>query len=166
MMKRARPGFTLIELLVVIAIIAILAAILFPVFANAREKARSTSCLNNLKQLGTANRLYMDDWDNQFVYTDKTVGYTLLVWPKVLQSYIKSDASLRCPSDDGLPASVSTYAPMYGLPASVSSPMYIAYGTSYWYNIGLFNSSINSRSEADVISCDDPTDVLMSGDYP
>ncbi|MBQ0105519.1 MAG: DUF1559 domain-containing protein [Armatimonadetes bacterium] len=57
-----KKGFTLIELLVVIAIIAILAAILFPVFAQAREKARQTSCLSNLKQMGTALQLYMDDY--------------------------------------------------------------------------------------------------------
>lgn len=62
-MKR---GFTLIELLVVIAIIAILAAILFPVFAQAREKARQTQCLSNAKQLGTAVIMYMGDWDDCF----------------------------------------------------------------------------------------------------
>ena len=61
-MNRNR-GFTLIELLVVIAIIAILAAILFPVFAQAREKARQTACLGNMGQLGKAFRMYMDDWD-------------------------------------------------------------------------------------------------------
>ena len=61
-----KKGFTLIELLVVIAIIAILAAILFPVFAQAQEKARQTSCLSNLKQLGTAMILYCDDWDDAF----------------------------------------------------------------------------------------------------
>ena len=61
-----KKGFTLIELLVVIAIIAILAAILFPVFAQAREKARQTSCLSNLKQLGTACQLYVDDYDETF----------------------------------------------------------------------------------------------------
>ena len=61
-----KKGFTLIELLVVIAIIAILAAILFPVFAQAREKARQTSCLSNLKQLGPACQLYADDWDETY----------------------------------------------------------------------------------------------------
>ena len=63
MLKNKKQGFTLIELLVVIAIIAILAAILFPVFAQAREKARQTNCLSNCKQLGTALQLYTDDYD-------------------------------------------------------------------------------------------------------
>ena len=58
-----RRGFTLIELLVVIAIIAILAAILFPVFAQARDKARSVSCLSNMKQLGLALTMYLQDYD-------------------------------------------------------------------------------------------------------
>src|SRR5438445_6231709 len=67
--RRGRPGrggFTLIELLVVIAIIAILAAILFPVFALAREKARSSMCLSNQKQLGTAMMMYIQDYDERF----------------------------------------------------------------------------------------------------
>ncbi len=64
--RSARRGFTLIELLVVIAIIAILAAILFPVFAQAREKARQASCLSNLKQIGTATMMYMQDYDESF----------------------------------------------------------------------------------------------------
>src|SRR6266571_1468950 len=65
--ERSQPsGFTLIELLVVIAIIAILAAILFPVFALAREKARSATCLSNQKQLGTAMSMYVQDYDERF----------------------------------------------------------------------------------------------------
>jgi prepilin-type N-terminal cleavage/methylation domain-containing protein/prepilin-type processing-associated H-X9-DG protein len=64
--KRNREGFTLIELLVVIAIIAILAAILFPVFARARRAAMKTSCLNNLKQIGTAVNMYNNDWDDRY----------------------------------------------------------------------------------------------------
>ena len=65
-MPRTKRGFTLIELLVVIAIIAILAAILFPVFAQAREKARQTSCLSNLKQAATATLMYVQDYDETF----------------------------------------------------------------------------------------------------
>jgi prepilin-type N-terminal cleavage/methylation domain-containing protein len=69
MTVRSRSGgFTLIELLVVIAIIAILAAILFPVFAQAREKARAASCLSNCKQLGLSQMMYTQDWDEQFQY--------------------------------------------------------------------------------------------------
>src|ERR1700737_4207880 len=63
MKRNPRTGFTLIELLVVIAIIAILAAILFPVFAQARESARMTSCVSNMRQLGTALRMYSQDYD-------------------------------------------------------------------------------------------------------
>jgi len=66
MVSSRRPAFTLIELLVVIAIIAILAAILFPVFAQAREKARQTTCVSNLKQLGTAALMYAQDFDEQW----------------------------------------------------------------------------------------------------
>src|SRR5437870_12262848 len=65
-----RTGFTLIELLVVIAIIAILAAILFPVFAQAREKARQTGCLSNTKQIGTAVNMYLQDYDETFPFSD------------------------------------------------------------------------------------------------
>jgi len=64
--RRTRSGFTLIELLVVIAIIAILAAILFPVFARARESARRANCLSNLKQLGTAFQMYAQDWEETY----------------------------------------------------------------------------------------------------
>ncbi|MGV3722435.1 MAG: DUF1559 domain-containing protein, partial [Actinomycetota bacterium] len=92
-------GFTLIELLVVIAIIAILAAILFPVFARARESARSTSCKNNLKQWGTAWMMYVQDFDETTVpIRVGGVGSAAFNWAQVLQPYIKNAGVLTCPS--------------------------------------------------------------------
>jgi prepilin-type N-terminal cleavage/methylation domain-containing protein/prepilin-type processing-associated H-X9-DG protein len=102
-------AFTLIELLVVIAIIAILAAILFPVFAQAREAARKTTCLSNLKQLGVGMLMYAQDYDEQAVpwnlrdrnrnqYDQFKVS---LSWDRLIQPYIKNNALFACPSDSG-----------------------------------------------------------------
>ena len=93
-------AFTLIELLVVIAIIAILAAILFPVFARARESARRSSCLSNTKQLGLGALQYSQDYDERFVpavYVDGD-GSTKF-WPGLIQPYTKSEQVFFCPSD-------------------------------------------------------------------
>jgi prepilin-type N-terminal cleavage/methylation domain-containing protein len=93
MFRTSRRAFTLIELLVVIAIIAILAAILFPVFAQAREKARAVSCLSNTKQMGTAVLMYAEDYDEGIVgWLDWNPGgtYYSYTWCYVLQPYIKS----------------------------------------------------------------------------
>jgi len=89
-----RRAFTLIELLVVIAIIAILAAILFPVFAKAREKARSASCLSNMKQQGLAAMQYAQDYDE----TLPLQGVPPSLWA-VLAPYMQSNQVLACPSD-------------------------------------------------------------------
>lgn len=97
--RRCGKGFTLIELLVVIAIIAILAAILFPVFARAREKARQTSCLSNLKQIGLANNMYMQDYDQMFPYAaDNVTLDTPTSFVFRLTPYIKNTQIWRCPS--------------------------------------------------------------------
>jgi prepilin-type N-terminal cleavage/methylation domain-containing protein/prepilin-type processing-associated H-X9-DG protein len=101
-----RNGFTLIELLVVIAIIAILAAILFPVFAQAREKARATSCLSNHKQIGTAIMMYTQDYDEvlplcqvwQQPYFDAAGNSRLWTFSGLLQPYVKNRGAFLCPS--------------------------------------------------------------------
>ncbi|MHB8996578.1 MAG: DUF1559 family PulG-like putative transporter [Armatimonadota bacterium] len=100
-----RRGFTLIELLVVIAIIAILAAILFPVFAKAREKARQSSCLSNVKQLNLAIMQYCQDYDEALpgcaayetvVWPNGTTGANY--WPARIYPYIKNIQVYNCPS--------------------------------------------------------------------
>src|SRR6516225_7077413 len=95
--RRRAPAFTLIELLVVIAIIAILAAILFPVFAQAREKARATACLSNLKQLALGWLMYAQDYDETYVMTagqkpfDPNLGYApQIYWLEMIDPYVKS----------------------------------------------------------------------------
>lgn len=111
MPSRSKQAFTLIELLVVIAIIAILAAILFPVFAQAREKARQTSCLSNEKQFGTAIGMYTQDYDETLVpyrvaspnpyAADARVGAsakTVTFYNQLLTPYIKNDDVWKCPS--------------------------------------------------------------------
>lgn len=95
-----RKAFTLIELLVVIAIIAILASILFPVFAKVREKARQTSCLSNEKQLGLAFMQYTQDNDEAFMPADNnTVGMKGHGWGSRVYPYVKSAKAYQCPDD-------------------------------------------------------------------
>lgn len=121
-----RVGFTLIELLVVIAIIAILAAILFPVFARAREKARQASCTSNMKQLALAMLMYMQDYDERAPsvrcgrFPGGPTGYPQdaccmerNIWFWLAQPYVKNQQLGRCPSaDDSWPSRPATiYGP-------------------------------------------------------
>jgi prepilin-type N-terminal cleavage/methylation domain-containing protein len=86
----AKRAFTLIELLVVIAIIAILAAILFPVFAQAKEAAKDTSALNNVKQMGTAHLMYASDYDDAFSLIARSDSQGWDVWQGIIQPYTKN----------------------------------------------------------------------------
>ena len=116
-LTRTKQGFTLIELLVVIAIIAILAAILFPVFAQAREKARAISCLSNVKQLGLAMTMYVQDYDETFPFAQTNCadaspcpkdqnGNIDGTWRNLIQPYVKNGQGrgslLACASDSAI----------------------------------------------------------------
>ena len=136
-LSKPRRGFTLIELLVVVAIVAILAALLFPVFAQAREAARKASCLSNQRQLGAALNLYVQDYDERFPQTHPTTTpwtfaedeITLETpWRTLMEPYVRSKGLFRCPSDWGAPDwHPTSYAPngytVYGASlAEVSHP--------------------------------------------
>ena len=128
-------GFTLIELLVVIAIIAILAAILFPVFATAREKARQSSCASNMKQLGLAFIQYGQDYDEMLPFgTDTSGGVPVgdaIGWTPQVYGYIKSTAVYACP-DDNFQAGAWDIA--QGCSAANAAKMFTI---SYSYNMDL-----------------------------
>ena len=112
---RTRTGFTLIELLVVIAIIAILAAILFPVFARARENARRASCQSNLKQIGLGVMQYTQDYDEKFPTWARRVPTSgdRARWQCAVQPYLKSQQVFECPSNQN-----ATTASGYGITIS------------------------------------------------
>jgi prepilin-type N-terminal cleavage/methylation domain-containing protein len=121
-----QSGFTLIELLVVIAIIAILAAILFPVFAQARENARKSNCQSNLKQIGTGILMYAQDYDEvlppSYLYLD-SAKTQLAWWEDLLQPYVKNYNVMACPSDsDGVYANLR--------PAGTANPLKFSYAAN------------------------------------
>jgi prepilin-type N-terminal cleavage/methylation domain-containing protein/prepilin-type processing-associated H-X9-DG protein len=128
---KSRNGFTLIELLVVIAIIAILAAILFPVFAQAREKARAISCLSNNKQYATATLMYCQDYDEHFpmaAWFDNT-NFCVSTFYRDVQPYVKNHQITQCPSE---PQALDTKQAV-GAPCSNTPPF-----TSYVVNFAVF----------------------------
>ncbi len=149
-----RNGFTLIELLVVIAIIAILAAILFPVFAQAREKARAISCASNIRQLGLAVIQYVQDNDE-----DMPIGVTRGIgaysfgegWGGSVQPYVKSTGIYKCPDD---PTSNTATAPAGASGATGQT----YYPTSYAYNT-------NARGRSDAAFVGPASTVLLCEVY-
>lgn len=143
-----RRGFTLIEVLVVIAIIAILAALLFPVFAKARGQARASVCRSNLKQLGTAMLMYAGDWDGRYAFgADYVDRYFSQIWgdhpgwhaeipnmpylPDVLDPYVREPRLWACPSDTGI-----GFDPVAGVLIN-SSDLFGDYQMSYAYRTEL-----------------------------
>ncbi len=144
--RSANGAFTLIELLVVIAIIAILAGILFPVFARAKRSAKQTACISGLKQVGAATAMYMSDHDGVFPHAlDASDKYSPQIWDafpefraridsmpmlhEVLQPYVKSKEVFFCAADTGTSVLDSHFPQVF-----VTSPsMYRTYGSSYFF---------------------------------
>lgn len=155
-MHKRNAGFTLIELLVVIAIIAILAAILFPVFARAREKARQASCSSNLKQIATAMLMYAQDYDESLPGT-YIGGYA---WPVLVLPYVKNEQVFLCPSKK------SSFWGGAGsfLPFSVSYGKNIALGCDPTANYWCFYTPGLSKVAEEMSGQSRPSETVMIGE--
>jgi prepilin-type N-terminal cleavage/methylation domain-containing protein/prepilin-type processing-associated H-X9-DG protein len=152
--RSKRDGFTLIELLVVIAIIAILAAILFPVFAQARERARTTTCLSNLKQLGTGVTMYLQDYDGAYPlawYNTPQYGFDC-----VLQPYVKNLQVFGCPSHKNTPR----WWPGYKQYFNIDKPG-IPAGYSMNGDLSALLTGPDGRSGRNEASVSQPADTIM-----
>ena len=151
-MYRRKTGFTLIELLVVIAIIAILAAILLPVFAAARERARASSCASNLKQIGLACIQYSQDFDESMIpaynFDVELVGGSWVTigpanfWPALCLPYVKSQAVFNCPD-----SSINTWDWTCGGPGTSCGGQYNEYLMNSSYDVS-GNSSYGAPSSS------------------
>lgn len=152
--RKLRRGFTLIELLVVIAIIAILAAILFPVFARARENARRASCQSNLKQIGLGVMQYVQDYDEKYPITANQTGFygglDWGLWMVNVFPYVKSTQIFACPSSSSSSFTTYTNSPSGTLtfPAlgHYGVNEYVIPGTAYVNSSGFSAAGINAVS--------------------
>lgn len=162
--NRRQRGFTLIELLVVIAIIAILAAILFPVFAQAREKARAASCLSNMKQIMTGVKMYVQDYDEQsfwnWYYPRPTGGFN--TWMEVIDPYVKNTGIFMCPSAPKDRASYTTGCTAGGQVVSTYIyPGWIRYTYYNWFGTVMFAGFPTPNAA----NCVNPWDVCTGTEF-
>lgn len=166
-MKNRLKAFTLIELLVVIAIIAILAAILFPVFAKARERAKTTACLSNEKQIGLACMTYADDYDATYPINRTAVVGGTWTWKRAILPYVKSYEAFRCPSvteyfarnpQTGALGDESNSLPVYRNDKSQWMPTSYAYSGGFFFETGGDGVHVRPRRMSEV---KDPAGTLF-----
>ena len=154
----SRRAFSLVELLVVIAIIALLSAIIFPVFATVRGRARQTACLSNLRQIGTAAAMYVQDYDGRFPYgVDASDRDRPDIWASqpafeaqiptlplvqtILQPYLRAPEIFHCPSDTGF-----TTIEFTGFPLDATPTSFEKFGSSYYYRTEVAALGINESA--------------------
>jgi prepilin-type N-terminal cleavage/methylation domain-containing protein/prepilin-type processing-associated H-X9-DG protein len=157
--KTKLKAFTLIELLVVIAIIAILAAILFPVFAKARERAKTTACISNEKQIGLACMTYADDYDATYPINRVAIVGGTWTWKRAIQPYLKSFDVWRCPSvikydavnpQTGTPGDESNTLPAYRNDKSQQLPASYGYSGGFFFDTGAGDGKTRPRRMSEV----------------
>ena len=170
-----KKGFTLIELLVVIAIIAILAAILFPAFAKARESARRASCGSNLKQIGLGLMQYSQEYDEQLVKaaygssTDTSNTTNNYKWMDAIYPYLKSEQLFTCPSDTDEGGVSTRYVRNVdlGVTAGTSSPSAAFFGSygmnAYYGGAGGINPGPSDSAQS-LASLQDPSGTVWAMD--
>ena len=187
-MKQKLGGFTLIELLIVIAIVAILAALLFPVFAKVRARARQTACLSNLHQLSLSAALYVQDSDDYYPYMGDPSDLNTDTWefwqrgrywpqiqdmqangrtlPAVMGAYVKDPQLWHCPADTGFDMGGS----FENLPMDAHPTCFDAYGVSYVYTTLLALDSqtvsgVRAWSRLPPHSEHEPADIVLFHDH-
>ena len=154
--RSRRPGFTLIELLVVIAIIAILAAILFPVFARAREAARTSSCLSNNRQYATATLMYVQDYDESFPMSAYVASTCVSTFYQVVDPYVKNKEITQCPSEKD----AMRLTDVVGVPCTGTPPF-----NSYSVNHAVFaNGFFPNVQTTSLAAIPKPAETVMSYD--
>lgn len=187
-MTRRRDGFTLIELLIVVAIVALLAALLFPVFSKVRERARQTQCLSNLRQLGFATFQYAQDYDDRYPYGGDPSDLNTNSWqswkggkywpaiqemqanqqtlPNVMAAYVKDRDLWHCPDDNGFDMGGS----FEDIPLAAHPSCFQAFGMSYVYTTplaldGQTISNVRAWSRRPPYSEHEPVNVPLFSDH-
>lgn len=158
--NRKVKGFTLIELLVVIAIIAILAAILFPVFARAREQARKASCLSNLKQIGLGVMMYVQDYDETYPIgrfeSPQPNGISLSYWFTVIDPYVKNKQVFVCPTAGRVGATNASGGYGWNIRGTLAA------GNGFGYYIGSLGTPTGSALR--MAAVDEPSSTILITD--